>query len=383
MKISCVIPLYNAEKYIIETLNSLVNQTYPLDEILVIEDCGSDQSADIIKKYSKKHANIRLIQQPFNQGVSAARNRGLQEARNEWVLMMDADDLAHPELLKKEVELLQKHKNTFPKPVFVHPGYIQINSEGYIIENSEFRGKQYQFKDLFGSILVRNHIITSSGGLLNKDLVIQLGGYKTNLAISEDVELYLRLATKGIFLYLDELYIYYRRHNSNATMDFKKVDQAGKTVLGLYHLEEIENRILCRSYSKSKNIIDLVKVLYQFQRYEEGFKYLEYIKDDDFEQSKLFLQSIFYQEQKQWDKAIDSLDELMNMNNSHGAALNNRAVLYAQNGEVKVAEKLFEKALSLFPGYMDATDNLHVLHENEGKYHFTKRELRKNLLRYS
>lgn len=383
MKISCVIPLYNAEKYIIETLDSLLNQTYPLDEILVVDDCGKDRSAEIVKEYSEKHPIVRLIHQPYNQGGSAARNRGLQEARNEWVLMMDADDTIHRGLLKLQLERLHQYKDAVPVPVCVHPAYLQTDADGHILDNSEYWGQQLSFNETFGSLLVRNYIITPSGLLLNRQVALEIGGYQTNFLISEDAEFILRLSRKGTFVYLDKPYVYFRRHPMSITSDLKKASQAGRAILNIYTINEIKEAIFKRNFSKQKNLLDFVSLLFQYQQYAEGFKYLDQITEEAFLQSKLFLQSIFYQEQKQWDKAADSLDILIDMNNSHGAALNNRAVLHAQNGEVEIAEKLFEKALSLFPGYMDATDNLCVLHEKEGKYRFTKRELRKNLLRYS
>ncbi|SOB91278.1 tetratricopeptide repeat protein [Ureibacillus xyleni] len=383
MKISVVIPLYNAEKYILETLNSLINQTYPIDEILVVDDCGPDNSASIVEHYSKQYPVIKLLRQPHNQGGSAARNRGLQEAKNDWVLMMDADDTIHRDLLKRQIERLQEYIHVDPAPVCVHPAYLQTDADGNILENSEYRGQQLPFKETFGSLLVRNYIITPSGLLLNRDAALEIGGYKTNFLISEDAEFILRLSRKGTFVYLDKPYVYFRRHPMSITSDLKKASQAGKAILDIYTIDEIKEAVMCRNFPKQKNILDFVSLLYQYGRYEEGFKYLNQITEDDYAQSKLFLQSLFYIENKQFKEAAHYIDDLLVLNGEHGAALNNRAVLYAQSGNFSIAKQLFKKALELFPGYMDVTDNLKVLINGEGQYRFTKRELRKNLLRYS
>ena len=383
MNISVVIPLYNAEKYIIKTLDSLMAQTYPIDEILVVDDCGPDRSAEVVKKYSEQHSVVRLIQQFSNQGGSAARNRGLAEARNEWVLMMDADDTIHPDLLKLQVEELHRYMDVQPSPVCVHPAYVQMDANGNVLENSEYRGQQLSFEETFGSLLVRNYIITPSGLLLNRDVALKIGGYQTNFFVSEDAEFILRLAREGTFVYVDKPYVYFRRHDMSITSDLKKASQAGKAILDVYSIDEIKKAIFCRSYSEQRNLMDFVTLLYQYQQFDEGLHYLTDVVADEFKESKLFYQALYYIEKHQEENAVRYLDELITLNEGHGAALNNRGVFYAKVGDKEAAQLLFEKALEQFPGYMDATNNLAMLADGKREYRFTKRELRKNLLRYS
>ncbi|MGE7752387.1 glycosyltransferase [Lysinibacillus fusiformis] len=382
MNISVVIPLYNAEKYIVETLDSLINQTYPIDEILVVDDCSSDCSAKVVKEYSQQYPIVRLIQQPYNQGVSAARNQGLLEARNEWVLMMDADDTIHPNLLNCQIEKLAQYEGVHPEPVCVHPAYVQTDVEGNILPNSEFFGKQLPFNETFGSLLMRNYIITQSGLLLKRDAALEIGGYKIDFLISEDAEFMLRLSRTGTFVYLDKPYVYYRRHVMNTSSDLNKISEAGKAVLDVYSIDEVKEAVFCRNFSEQKNLIDFVTLLYQYRQHDEGFRYLEGVTDEEFKESKLFYQALYYIEKNLELEAILCLDQLLVMNERHGAALNNRAVFYAKKSNLIAAQKLFDKALLQFPGYMDATNNLLVVKEGKGEYRFTKRELRENLLRY-
>lgn len=96
MKTTVVIPLYNKEKYIQRTINSVLNQKKPVDEILVIDDGSTDSSADVVRKIKDKR--IRLLQQR-NTGEGAARNRGLAEASNNLVALLDADDEWKPDFL--------------------------------------------------------------------------------------------------------------------------------------------------------------------------------------------------------------------------------------------------------------------------------------------
>ena len=99
-KISVIIPVYNAEKYISDCLESVVRQTYKNLEILLVDDGSKDGSAGICQEWCKKDARIRLLQKE-NGGVSSARNLGLQEASGEYVTVVDADDWIGERMLEK------------------------------------------------------------------------------------------------------------------------------------------------------------------------------------------------------------------------------------------------------------------------------------------
>ena len=99
-KISVVIPCYNGGRFLGETLTSVMHQTYPAYEVLVIDDGSTDDSAAIAESYGPP---VRVIRQP-NRGESIARNRGIEEARGEWVAFLDADDLWSPTKLQQQLE---------------------------------------------------------------------------------------------------------------------------------------------------------------------------------------------------------------------------------------------------------------------------------------
>ncbi len=102
--VSVVIPLYNAEKYIEETMQSILNQTYQNIEIIVVDDGSKDQSPTIVKELQRKHPEkVRYIHQK-NQGVSVARNTGIEHANGEYVAFLDSDDLWHPSKIEKQVQ---------------------------------------------------------------------------------------------------------------------------------------------------------------------------------------------------------------------------------------------------------------------------------------
>lgn len=113
--VSIIVPVYDAEKFIRETIDSVVAQSYPLWELLLVEDCSSDATVPAIQEYLRQSGEerIRLICQPSNMGAARARNRGLEEASGRYIAYLDADDLWAPEKLERELAFMQRQNAAF------------------------------------------------------------------------------------------------------------------------------------------------------------------------------------------------------------------------------------------------------------------------------
>src|SRR5262245_35299311 len=106
--VSVIVPSYNASRYIRETLESVLGQTYSSFEVIVVDDGSTDETAAIVGDHSRRDSRIRLVSQS-NAGVGAARNRGIAEASGEFIAPLDADDIWYPDKLQKQVASLQRH----------------------------------------------------------------------------------------------------------------------------------------------------------------------------------------------------------------------------------------------------------------------------------
>lgn len=113
--ISVIIPVYNAERYIKYTLDSVVSQDYPEKEIVIVDDCSSDQSPIIIKEYMKDYPYIVYHQLNKNSGVAIARNTGIKLAKGRYIAFVDSDDVWMPNKLSKQI-MMFKDENTPPQP---------------------------------------------------------------------------------------------------------------------------------------------------------------------------------------------------------------------------------------------------------------------------
>lgn len=130
IKVSVIVPVYNSEKYIGQCLDSFINQEFTDFEVIVIDDGSLDKTPDVVKEYTQKDHRIRLIKQE-NKGVSVARNKGIAEAKGEYLTFCDSDDFVAPIHLKTIVELIESS-----------PSYqMAIIGDYNVSEISEIRGE--------------------------------------------------------------------------------------------------------------------------------------------------------------------------------------------------------------------------------------------------
>lgn len=120
-QVSIITPCYNASRFISQTIDSVLTQTFTDWEMIIVDDGSKDDSSDIVEKYVKKDSRIRLIQQP-NGGSANARNHGIRESTGRYIALLDADDLWLPQFLEKQIEFM-KEKNA----ICVYSSYKRID----------------------------------------------------------------------------------------------------------------------------------------------------------------------------------------------------------------------------------------------------------------
>ncbi len=174
-KISLYIPCYNAERYIARSLEGALRQTYPIDEILVIDDGSRDHTREIASRYP-----VRVVAHDRNRGVAAARNTGFRNCRNDLVASLDADCVAEPDWLEHLVRVLDDPK------VGAAGGRLEETS----LESIADRWRQAHLPEDWGNILVVNPpFLFGANGLHRKSAWEQVGGYDeaTFRAYGEDL----------------------------------------------------------------------------------------------------------------------------------------------------------------------------------------------------
>lgn len=378
-------PVYNAAKYIAHTLDSLLAQSAPLHEIIVIDDRSTDNTGEIVR--SGYGDRVKYVLLPENKGVSNARNRGVELAQTDYILFMDGDDVAHPQLVEKSLERIQQlEQDTGLAWHLSHSAYELINEQHEIV-SAPIRWRQVPAAETLGYQFVRNHIISASGVVVQKAAFLAQGGFRTDFSLSEDVELWTRLAHHSGYAYVDEVLVHIRRHPENASRNLTAMLGAEQRIYAQYSNEQLHEAIFARELPVIQNAVDFVSVLYRLDKWEAGYSALQHYTEQGADDGRYyFYRALYYLKQEAWEEAEADFVLSEQRAPQQGATQNNLGVLAVKNGDRQAAARYFARALEQFPAYMDALHNQQLLTDTaatDDSYRFTWRELRPVLTTYS
>lgn len=204
-KISIILPVYNAQRYLNKALDSLFNQTFEDFELLAINDGSTDKSLKIITQYASRDSRIKVLNQE-NQGLVSALNRGIKESLAPYIARMDADDIAHPRRLEKQIGYLESH-----------PECVALGSWVTFIDDAGLPFFNYQTHTEH-KVILRDILQGNGGAIIHPSLVVRkqalldIDGYDASCLHFEDFDLYLKLINYGTFHNIPEYLLQYRRH---------------------------------------------------------------------------------------------------------------------------------------------------------------------------
>lgn len=207
--VSVIIPTYRHAEYVEETLGSVFAQTFVDYEVIVVNDGSPDDTAARLRPLAQA-GRIRYIEQP-NAGQAAARNRGLAEARGEFVAYLDDDDLWPADKLTWQVAALREH----PAWVMVSGPSGQADAEGRRAEPSDANGA-VEVRDT-RELFVNSGIDSPGQVLVRREVLEKIGGFDPTLWGADDTDLWIRLSVHGEVGRVGRTALYYRRHAGNAS----------------------------------------------------------------------------------------------------------------------------------------------------------------------
>ena len=164
--ISVIMPVFNVERYIREAVDSVVSQTYENWELLIIEDCSSDSTAEIINTFSD--LRIRILQNERNRGTSYSRMKGISESKGEWIAFLDGDDKWDQTKLEKQV----RRMNEITDPVLLFTGSAFMNDEGKMLDYVMEVPETITYEEL-----LKQNLISCSSVLVKKDVIRSVKTY--------------------------------------------------------------------------------------------------------------------------------------------------------------------------------------------------------------
>ena len=219
---SIIVCCYNSEKYIKDTIESIVAQSYKKWEIIFINDGSTDKTEEIILSYKNKIKNLIYYKQN-NKGFSNARNKALELSNTKWIVIIDHDDLCLPNRL--QIHFDQINNNTNSKLFFANT--IHFNDLGHQIRKNFdiFDMKKINLSKGYASqsLLKEGCFIDSESVVFNKDAAIEVGKFKEKLLYIADYEFFIRMGAKYDFSYSEAIVSKWRVHEEQATQILSKV----------------------------------------------------------------------------------------------------------------------------------------------------------------
>lgn len=223
--ISIVLPTYNGEKFIRQSVDSIISQTFKEWELIIVDDCSTDNTYAIAKEYSEIDSRISIIRNEANQKLPASLNIGFNKASGAWFTWTSDDNVFKPEALEIMQEALI-NENTID---FVFSDYSIIDPDDYIL----FDVQTGPEKEIF----LKNNI--GACFLYKRELHQVLKGYNKEKFLVEDYDFWIRAYEKFKFRHIDQNLYYYRIHNSSLSAERKESIRAATILLLEEHFKSI------------------------------------------------------------------------------------------------------------------------------------------------
>ncbi len=254
-RISVLLPVYNCEKYIKESISSILNNTYKNFEIIIINDGSIDNSNDIIKSFSDPRIKYFI---KTNSGLIDTLNYGLKKCSYPIIMRMDGDDIILSNKIVNQLNYFKKSNS------------ILTGTSGYLIDSHGNKRAPIdlpkEHNDILKAMLKMSPSFIHPSVMYYKDAVLKVGGYDSNFKHAEDFDLFLRLSKIGKISNMSERLIYLRKHENNISL--------------LNADEQIKNTIISKDIYKHNNDYLVNKSTYtEFrQKIENSFLNRIYIK---------------------------------------------------------------------------------------------------------
>lgn len=220
-KVSIITPSYNSESYIIETIQSVIKQTYKNWEMLIVDDCSSDRTCQLVEEIAKKDKRIKLIKSKQNSGAAISRNIALHHSTGRFIAYLDADDIWYPNKLSRQVSFMIENKIGFSCV-----SYEVIDNEGNSLNKLIRMKEKLDYKGF-----LTNNLIQTVGVMVDLDIVPRECLQMPNMKRRQDAATWLQILKSGYACFgIEDVLAKYRRTNSSLSSN--KI----KAVKGVWYL---------------------------------------------------------------------------------------------------------------------------------------------------
>jgi glycosyltransferase involved in cell wall biosynthesis len=220
--VSVIVPVFNREKLVGATIESILAQSYPRVEIVAVNDGSTDNSLKVLRAYSEKHPDRIVVVDQQNTGQSRARNHGILRARGEFIAFLDSDDTWHEDKLSMQMPLFREDVG------LVFCGIHEVDEHGRVLQtilcDPKMRGNVYHH------LLIRNRM-TGGTVVVTRKAIDRVGCFEESFKAAENWDLWIRIAKEFSVDFVNEPLVNYLRHPGNLSCDNDRMIQAAWTIL--------------------------------------------------------------------------------------------------------------------------------------------------------
>lgn len=261
-KVSIIIPIYNAEKTILETIQSVQSQSFTDWELIVIDDGSTDNSVKIVEEIKESRLQLFCYE---NAGATVARNRGLAQANGNFIAFLDADDLWSEDKLVLQLAALQNNPDA--GVAYCWTSFIDEQGKIFFLQKPVWhQGNVYR------DLLLRNFLACGSIPLIRREAIAAVGEFDPHLKSCQDWEYWLRLAKNWSFVIVPKYLVFYRQSSGSISSKVEERERASLMILEKAFSTASQEFQSLKSQSFAHNYRYLARLYLQRQQDQEGIK---------------------------------------------------------------------------------------------------------------
>lgn len=261
--VSVVCLAYNHEAYVVEALESVLNQNYPNIELLIADDCSNDNSVAVIEKWLQNHPNILFFHNKKNLGNTKTFNNTVKHAKGDFIIDLAADDVLLPDCVSHQINAFQNTK--YSNLGIVYGNLIQMDENGAYLNDYYTEDDHPESGNIYKMVIGRTTKICSVSSMVKKTVFETVGYYDENLAY-EDLDLWIRASRVFDFEYIPEILVKKRELSTSLSAHFTKKNNKKTNRLNESTLQILKKAIqLNRTKEEHKALLGRIRFeLYKF-----------------------------------------------------------------------------------------------------------------------
>lgn len=242
MSISVITTTYNCGEYIWEAVRSILNQTFNDFEYLIIDDGSTDDTENVVRRFNDERIHYNKI---THVGRSKALNYGLEKCKRDWVAIIDADDIWHPNKLEKQVRLIGSERDV----IFTNSLFFKQKAIKFSVECPKSKEGLMKILQLHGHM-------NNSSILCNRNLIKSVGGYDESFSNTEDYDLISRIIPKANYKYVDDYLVYSKLRANSISSVSKEMTKKNIQMVHKKYYSNKGNGILGESYVNQEKYLE-------------------------------------------------------------------------------------------------------------------------------